>query len=1004
MSESKADAFAAIAAMDPEEENAARLALLEQAAPAPFAGPDLPMEPAGEGGFCPATAPMRDRAALDAAVEEARRAHAPFLRDFAPPLESTRACHELREFDWRLLPDERWERVSLPHYGGPIGRAAAEYRTTFEPPAPVLAHEAQFLRFTGVDYRAHVFLNGAFVGSHEGFFAPFEFVVTGRLRAGKNDLLVMVENDAITRGNQAWDQDAEGEKLYAATFLGWDEPGMAWHHCPPGMGIWGKVTLEGRAATQIGDLFVRPLVGEERAELWIEVFHSLPEYAEGLRLRYSICGQNFEEILCKDREVDPGVRLGPNRNLFKYTVAIPGARLWSPEAPWLYQLQVELLRGGQVIDAASSQFGMRSFLIDESTDPKGKFFLNGKEIRLRGANTMGFEQLAALRGEWDRLIDDILLTKVCGMNFWRVTQRPVQEEIYSLCDRLGLMVQSDLPHFGTIRLTQFAESVRQSEEMERLLRRHPSSVLVSFINEPFPEAWHRKPHRFLARADMENLFEACTHAVRLHNPDRQVKPIDGDYDPPGPGIADIHCYNGWYRWDRLPLGALNKGLWHATKPGWTTGCGEFGAEGLDDADLIRRRCPAAWLVPDPVHGWNPGLIAQSQTGRHQPMWFEAPAAGGAAPVGEWVRASQEFQAWIVRLMTEAFRRDDRMVTFAIHLFIDAWPTGWMKAIMDCERNPKLAFFACRDALRPLLVTLRMDRWAAFSGEDIEAEVHLSNDTHETPDLQLSYQAEGGAGPLCGGKMTTTPASMANKPIGKLRWPAPDVATRTGYKLRATAATPGGGPLSESVWDVSVFPRPCGPPPSVAAWDGVLPRWAQKTGATVSPSSRTILVCGNHLRERGGEAMGDLVRLAGDGATVILSVLPEGRYEIAGGSIEIVPCSNGPRYAACRNTGHPLVDGFEANDFRFWLDDETGYPTPFLETTFVAADWIPIVKTATGAPKPDVMQSSPDLFFIPSHAVAEKLTGRGRLVICQIELDRYVTSNPVARIFAERLLR
>ena len=62
-------------------------------------------------------------------------------------------------------------------------------------------------------------------------------------------------------------------------------------------------------------------------------------------------------------------------------------------------------------------------------------------------------------------------------------------------------------------------------------------------------------------------------------------------------------------------------------------------------------------------------------------------------------------------MTEAFRRDDRMVSNAIHLFIDAWPSGWMKSIMDCKRIPKQAYFAYRDALAPLLVSLRTDRFA-----------------------------------------------------------------------------------------------------------------------------------------------------------------------------------------------------------------------------------------------------------------------------------------------------
>ena len=60
-----------------------------------------------------------------------------------------------------------------------------------------------------------------------------------------------------------------------------------------------------------------------------------------------------------------------------------------------------------------------------------------------------------MRGDFDQLIDDILLAKLCNMNFLRLTQRPVQEEIYDYCDRLGLMIQTDLPLFGAIRINQY---------------------------------------------------------------------------------------------------------------------------------------------------------------------------------------------------------------------------------------------------------------------------------------------------------------------------------------------------------------------------------------------------------------------------------------------------------------------------------------------------------------------------------------------------------------------
>ena len=116
----------------------------------------------------------------------------------------------------------------------------------------MLGKGAVFVRFGAVDYKAHVFVNGHYLGSHEGFFAGFEFDCTRYVREGTNTLLVKVENDAIYMGNDSWGQDEEGDKMYAATNLGWDDPEFGWHHCPPGFGIYQDVYVEGRAPMHRG--------------------------------------------------------------------------------------------------------------------------------------------------------------------------------------------------------------------------------------------------------------------------------------------------------------------------------------------------------------------------------------------------------------------------------------------------------------------------------------------------------------------------------------------------------------------------------------------------------------------------------------------------------------------------------------------------------------------------------------------------------------------------------
>jgi beta-galactosidase/beta-glucuronidase len=124
-----------------------------------------------------------------------------------------------------------------------------------------------------------------------------------------------------------------------------------------------------------------------------------------------------------------------------------------------------------------------------------------------------------------------LLAKITNMNYLRMTQMPVQQEVYEYCDKLGMMTQTDLPLFGVLRRNKWAEAVRQAHEMERLVRSHPCNIMVTYINERFPNA-EGNPHRHLdTYEDFAKFFSAADAAVLSANPDRVIKAGDGDYDP-----------------------------------------------------------------------------------------------------------------------------------------------------------------------------------------------------------------------------------------------------------------------------------------------------------------------------------------------------------------------------------------------------------------------------------------------------------------------------------------
>ena len=162
---------------------------------------------------------------LSEALLAARKEYRPYMQDLAPEMEELRERMPIQRAGWRIQTKAdqqdfqgvldgkgQWEEVQLPHYGAPVGKATTFYRMCFDLTESMASKDAIYLCFKGVDYKAAVYVNYRFVGSHEGFFAPFEFQITNFVREKDNVLLVVVENDAvhsdggekITR-QRAWD-------------------------------------------------------------------------------------------------------------------------------------------------------------------------------------------------------------------------------------------------------------------------------------------------------------------------------------------------------------------------------------------------------------------------------------------------------------------------------------------------------------------------------------------------------------------------------------------------------------------------------------------------------------------------------------------------------------------------------------------------------------------------------------------------------------------------------
>lgn len=980
---------------------------------------------------------MHTEEQLQDELTKQRAYYKPFMQDLAPKLDTYRFRMDVDTWDWRMEEEEdqesfqrvalgegAWEKVTTPHYGGPLGKAVTYYRRKVNITDEMMTLGSLFICFKGVDYIAHVFINENYVGSHEGFFAPFECDITQCTHVGENTIIVKVENDFTmlqSVSEKSGGKSIGGDKIYAATGLGYDDPEFGWHHCPPGMGIYQDVYIEARSRVFIHDIFVRPLLDEQKAEAWIEVFNCDVE-SRAIGIQVSVYGQNFEQVVLEDyrykpmseREIGIGDSLNETLlraagllgkpielqtekgiNYFKIPIDINDMRWWESKTPWLYQIQVKLVdEDEKIIDAQKRQFGMRSFTIDTEQIPKGTFYLNNKQIRLRGANTMGHEQQCVYKKDWDQLRDDLLLAKISNMNFLRLTQRPVQPEIYDYCDKLGLMLQTDLPLFGKVRRNQFCEVVRQVEEMERLVRSHPSNIVISYINEPFPNA-DNKPQRNLSRKELMDLFTVADLVVKMNNPDRVIKHVDGDYDPPSETIPDNHCYNIWYNGNGVDVGKLSKGYWLHVKPDWNYGCGEFGAEGLDPASVMKNHYPKEWLPEylDDAKAWTPNHIIGAQTGKFHYCFFETPKT-----FEEWIEASRAYQGRAVQFITEAFRRDARMVTFAIHLFIDAFPSGWMKTIMDFERRPKPAYFAYRDALTPLMVSLRTDRFTYFGGDEIKVEAWVCNDTSEIPEhAVLNYYVEMDDQVIVQGEVEATIPDCSSEFQGYIQFKAPEIDGRKPLKVRLALVSHSGEVLHDTAMDLEVFQQV-----AIKSTKKIYIASDQKgkaadlaydmgTAITQRMEEADILLIDDFAYYSKHEA--NIMACVKNGARAIFLELPEGNYAVDGSSFHVKFSSLLPMHFVSRDTGHAIVKDFRANDFIHWYDEYADYVTPIIKDTFTGDDFKPVL---TSGNTDDEGQWGKVL------AVGEKSVGKGYVYICQVSLIGRIGTNPISKMFAAAL--
>ena len=393
---------------------------------------------------------------------------------------------DARENDMIGKPGQyQWKTIRLPHdwsvessfttantgastgfLPGGIGWYKKEFSLTESDKDKVIRIE-----FDGIYNNAKVWVNGTFLGERPYGYSSFSYDLTPHLNFGDQANTLLVKVDRSNYLDSRW---------YT------------------GSGIYRDVRLVKTSETHIpqwGVFVTTPEITREKASVHASV-EIVSNGQAPIELKGTILTAAGEALASSSQKATID-RTGKISLAF----SIEDPLLWDIDSPNLYTLQLELYEGGNITDRSSQSFGVRTARFDAS---KG-FFLNGKNIKLKGVNlhhAAGAVGAAVPEDVWRRRFEKL---KSIGCNAIRTAHNPMDPKFLDLCDDMGFLVINEffdewnIPKGKNLhklgdnlapaevsrgyseRFNEWAE--RDLKDCIRRDRNHPSVILWSIGNE-----------------------------------------------------------------------------------------------------------------------------------------------------------------------------------------------------------------------------------------------------------------------------------------------------------------------------------------------------------------------------------------------------------------------------------------------------------------------------------------------------------------------------------------
>jgi Glycosyl hydrolases family 2, TIM barrel domain/Glycosyl hydrolases family 2, sugar binding domain/Glycosyl hydrolases family 2/Beta galactosidase small chain len=305
--------------------------------------------------------------------------------------------------------------------------------------------------FEGVMTDAEVKVNGKLAGEvHQGAFYAFKYDISKLLKYGKENLLevTVAKHSANASVNEA-------ERKADFWIFG---------------GIFRPVWLQVLPETYISDIQIK-------AE------------ADGYFAAIVKVAGLFDVIVTKivdtrGNQIDTAETVtiydkGNMQPTGKYALIgkILKPELWSPELPYLYNMETSIFYKGKLVHRVSQKFGFRTVELKQ----RDGIYINGVKMKFKGVNRHSFRPETGRTTSKQISIEDVLLMKDMNMNAVRMSHYPPDDHFLDVCDSLGLFVMDELAGWHGNYDTK--TGTKLLKEMIDHDANHPSVVMWANGNE-----------------------------------------------------------------------------------------------------------------------------------------------------------------------------------------------------------------------------------------------------------------------------------------------------------------------------------------------------------------------------------------------------------------------------------------------------------------------------------------------------------------------------------------